>query len=179
MWKIVVTEFVSLDGVIEAPTWSAPYWNDEIANFKAEEQNNSEALLLGRVTYQMFAGAWPQSQDAGAAFMNSVPKYVVSTTLNEDKLEWNNSRLVKDDVVEEISQLKQQAGKDLLVYGSGRLLQTLIEHDLVDHLRLLVYPVVLGKGQRLFSETTTATLKLVQAQTLSSGVLALIYEPQR
>lgn len=177
MSKIVVTEFVSLDGVMEAPAWSAPYWNDEIARFKAEEQATTEALLLGRVTYQGFAAAWPQSDDEGAAFMNSVPKYVVSTTL--DTLEWNNSRLIKDNIVEAITKLKQQEGQDILIYGSAMLVQTLMEHALVDHYRLLVYPVVVGQGKRLFSEATSATLKLVQAQPLSGGVVALIYEPQR
>jgi dihydrofolate reductase len=129
------------------------------------------------VTYQGFAAAWPQSKDEGAAYFNSVRKYVVSTTL--DKVGWNNSTLIKDNVVAEIAKLKQQDGKDIVVHGSGTLVQTLIQHDLVDRYRLLVYPVVLGKGMRLFQEGTTATLKLVTAQSFSSGVAALIYEPDR
>ena len=177
MRNIVVTEFVSLDGVMEAPAWTMPYWNDDIAKFKGDETSASDALLLGRVTYQGFAAAWPESKDEGAAYFNSVRKYVVSTTL--DKAEWNNSTLIKDNIVAEISKLKQQSGQDIVVHGSATLVQTLIEHDLVDRYRLLVYPVVLGKGRRLFSEETTATLKLVEARSLSSGVAALIYEPDR
>lgn len=177
MRNIVVTEFLSLDGVMEDPAWSAPYWNDEIAQFKSEESYACDALLLGRVTYQGFAAAWPESKDEGADQINSLPKYVVSTTL--DKAEWNNSRLIKDQVVEEITKLKQQDGKDILVYGSAGLVQTLIQNDLVDNYRLLVYPVVLGKGKRLFQEGVSPTLKLVEARALSSGVAALIYEPER
>ncbi len=177
MRNIVVTTFLSLDGVMENPGWTFPYWNDEIAQFKGDESNAGDALLLGRVTYQGFAAAWPQSKDQGAAYFNGVRKYVVSTTL--DKVEWNNSTLIKDNVVAEIAKLKQQDGKDILVHGSGTLVQTLMQHDLVDRYRLLVYPVVLGKGMRLFQEGTTATLKLVKAQSFSSGVAALIYEPDR
>ena len=177
MRKIVVTEFLSLDGVMEEPAWTFKYWNDESAKFKGEESSASDALLLGRVTYQGFAAAWPESEDEGADYFNSVRKYVVSTTL--DKAEWNNSRLIKDNIVEEITRLKQQDGKDIVVHGSAMLVQTLIQHDLVDCYRLLVYPVVLGKGKRLFKEGTTATLKLVEAQSFSSGVAALIYEPDR
>lgn len=177
MRNIVVNTFLSLDGVMENPGWTFPYWNDEIAQFKGDESNAGDALLLGRVTYQGFAAAWPQSKDQGAAYFNGVRKYVVSTTL--DKVEWNNSTLIKDNVVAEIAKLKQQDGKDILVHGSGTLVQTLMQHDLVDRYRLLVYPVVLGKGMRLFQEGTTATLKLVKAQSFSSGVAALIYEPDR
>jgi len=177
MRKLVVTTFLSLDGVMEQPSWTAPYWNDEIAKFKAEETLASDALLLGRVTYQGFAAAWPGSDDEGAAYFNGVRKYVVSTTL--DKAEWNNSVLIKDDVVAEITRLKQQDGQDLIVHGSATLVQTLMQHDLVDSYRLLVYPVVVGSGKRLFKEGTAATLKLVEARALGSGVAALIYEPDR
>ncbi len=177
MRKLFVTEFVSLDGVVENPGWTFPYWNDEIANFKGEETSASDALLLGRVTYEGFAAAWPESKDEGADYFNSVRKYVVSTTL--DKVEWNNSTLIKDNIVEEITKLKQQDGKDIAVHGSIALVQTLIQHDLVDHYRLLIYPVVLGTGKRLFQDGTTATLKLVETQSFSSGVAALIYEPDR
>lgn len=175
MRKLVVTEFLSLDGVMEAPMWTFKYWNDEIAQFKGEETNASDALLLGRVTYEGFAAAWPDSKDEGAPYFNSVRKYVVSTTL--DKAEWNNSVLIKDNIVDEIDRLKQQEGKDITVHGSGKLVQTLIQHNLVDCFRLLVYPVVLGKGQRLFEEGTTATLNLVETRSFSGGVVALIYEP--
>ncbi len=175
MRKVVVTEFLSLDGVMEEPAWTFPYWNDEIAKFKADETLASDALLLGRVTYQGFAAAWPESADEGAKYMNSVRKYVVSTTL--DKAEWNNSHLIKANVVEEISGLKQQDGQDILVYGSATLVQTLVQHNLVDKYHVLVYPVVLGKGKRLFQDGSRATLKLADTKTFSSGVVALIYQP--
>jgi len=177
MRQLIVTEFVSLDGVMEEPAWTFKYWNDEIAAFKGEESAASDALLLGRVTYQGFAAAWPQSKDEGADYFNGVRKYVVSTTL--DKAEWNNSVLIGGNVVEEIARLKQGDGQDITVHGSGALVQTLIQHDLVDRYRLLVYPVVLGKGKRLFKEGTTTTLKLVETRSFSSGVAALIYEPDR
>jgi dihydrofolate reductase len=178
MRKLVVTEFMSLDGVIEEPAWTFPYWNDKIAKFKGEESSASDALLLGRVTYQGFAAAWPQSKDEGADYFNSVRKYVVSETL-EEPLEWNNSTLIKDDIVEQITNLKQQDGKDIAVHGSATLVQTLMQHDLVDRYRLLVYPLVVGKGKRLFREGIPATLKLLQSQSFSSGVVALVYEPDR
>jgi dihydrofolate reductase len=177
MRKVVVTEFMSLDGVMEEPAWTAPYWNDEIAAFKGEETNASDALLLGRVTYGGFAEAWPGRTDEGADYFNGVRKYVVSTTL--DKAEWNNSTLIKDDVVEEITKLKQQDGRDIMVHGSAMLVQTLMRHDLLDRYRLLIYPVVLGKGKRLFEEGVPATLKLLESQPFSSGVVALVYEPER
>jgi dihydrofolate reductase len=177
MRNLVVTEFLSLDGVMEEPAWTFPYWNDEIAKFKGEETSASEPLLLGRVTYQGFAAAWPQSKDEGAAYFNSTRKYVVSTTL--DNVEWSNSTLIKDNIVEEITKLKQPDGPDLVVHGSATLVQTLMQHDLVDRYRLLVYPLVLGKGKRLFQEGTTATLKLVETRSFGSGVVALIYEPDR
>ncbi len=177
MRKVVVTEFLSLDGIMEEPAWTAPYWNDDIAKFKGDEMVASDALLLGRVTYQGFAAAWPDSKDEGADRMNNIAKYVVSTTLT--KTEWNNSTIIKKQVVEEIAKLKQQDGQDILVYGSATLVQTLIQHDLVDRYRLLVYPVVLGKGKRLFQAEAAVTLKLVQSQSLGSGVAALINEPDR
>lgn len=176
MRNLIVTEFLSLDGVMENPGWTFPYWNDEISQFKSEE-DAADALLLGRVTYEGFAVAWPQSKDEGAPYFNSVRKYVVSTTL--DKAEWNNSRIIKGNVVEEISNLKQQDGQDIIVHGSAALVQTLMQHDLVDRYRLLVYPVIVGKGKRLFDEGSAATLKLVQAKALSGGVTALVYEPDR
>lgn len=177
MRKLVVTEFMSLDGVTEEPKWTFGYWNDEIAQFKGEESAVSDALLLGRVTYQGFAAAWPQSTDEGADYFNSVRKYVVSTTL--DEVGWNNSRLIRGDVVAEIASLKQQGGGDITVHGSATLVRTLMEHDLVDRYRLLVYPVVLGSGARLFAEGTTATLELLESRSFSSGVVALVYGPRR
>lgn len=176
MRKLFVTEFMSLDGVVENPAWTFPYWNDEIAAFKGEESTAADALLLGRVTYDGFAAAWPNSDDEGAEYFNSVRKYVVSTTL--DKADWNNSVIISDDVVEEIAKLKEQDGQDIAVHGSVELVQTLIENDLVDSIRLLVYPVVLGKGKRLFLDGTTATLKLVDSKPMGDGgVVAMVYEP--
>lgn len=177
MRRIVVTSFLSLDGVAENPAWTFPYWNDEIAQFKGEETEASDALLLGRVTYQGFAAAWPDSPDEGAPYFNNVRKYVVSNTL--ERAEWNNSVLIRGDVIAEIARLKQGDGKGITVHGSATLVQALMQHDLVDCYRLLVYPVVLGTGRRLFHEGSSATLRLVQTRSFSSGVAALIYEPAR
>jgi len=179
MRKIIVTEFVSLDGVMENPMWTFKYWNDEIAQFKGEETTANDVLLLGRVTYEGFAEAWPQRTDeaSGGKYFNSVRKYVVSNTL--DKAEWNNSHIIRGDVLQEITKLKQQDGENLVVHGSCTLVQWLMQHDLVDNYRLLVYPLVLGQGKRLFQEGATATLQLVENRTFSSGVAALIYEPAR
>jgi dihydrofolate reductase len=177
MRKIIVTEFLSLDGVMEAPLWTFPYWNDEIAQFKAEETTANDVLLIGRVTYQGFAAAWPQHTDAasGGQYFNGVRKYVVSNTL--DTVEWNNSQLIRGDILAELTKLKQQDGENLVVHGSCTLVQWLMQHNLVDRYRLLVYPVVLGQGKRLFQEGITASLQLVETRTFSSGVVALIYEP--
>ena len=178
MRNVVVTEFLSLDGVMEEPAWTFKYWNDEIAQFKGEESAAGDALLLGRVTYQGFAAAWPESKDEGATYFNSVRKYVVSQTLDEP-LAWNNSALIKGNIVASITELKQQDGKDIVVHGSATLVQTLMEHDLVDRYRLLFYPLVLGQGKRLFREGIPATLKLLESQAFSSGVVAVVYEPER
>ena len=178
MRKLVVTEFMSLDGVVEDPAWTLPYWNDEIARFKGEETAASDALLLGRVTYEGFAAAWPESDDEGADYFNNVRKHVVSETL-EGPLEWNNSTLVKGDLAEEITDLKRQNGEDITVHGSAGLVQTLMRNDLVDRYRLLVYPLVVGEGKRLFEGGIPATLKLVESRSFGSGVVALVYEPNR
>lgn len=178
MRKLVVTEFMSLDGVVEEPAWTFPYWNDEIAAFKGEESAASDALLLGRVTYGGFAAAWPESKDEGADYFNNVRKYVVSETL-EEPLKWNNSMLIKDNVAEEVAGLKKQDGGDIAVHGSASLAQTLMRHDLVDRYRLLVYPLVVGKGKRLFEGGVPATLKLLESRSFGSGVVALVYEPER
>ena len=176
MRKLVITEFMSLDGVIENPAWTFPYWNDDIAAFKGEESESTDALLLGRVTYEGFAAAWPTSEDEGAEYFNGVRKYVVSTTLKN--ADWNNSVIISDNVVEEIAKLKEQDGKDITVHGSGKLAQSLLENGLVDRVRLLVYPVVLGQGQKLFVDGMTATFKLVETKPMGDGgVVAMIYEP--
>ncbi|MBW4437137.1 MAG: dihydrofolate reductase family protein [Pleurocapsa minor GSE-CHR-MK-17-07R] len=180
MRKLVVTTFLSLDGVMENPAWSAPYWNDEIAAFKGEETDGSDALLLGRVTYEGFAAAWPNRTgvDSGADYFNSVRKYVATNTL--DKAEWTNSVILRGDGLKaEIEKLKQQDGTNITVHGSGRLVRWLMDNDLVDVYRLLVYPVVLGKGQRLFEDGAMATLKLVESRPVGSGVIGLIYQPAR
>jgi dihydrofolate reductase len=179
MRSITVTEFLSLDGVIEEPMWTMPYWNDETARFKGEETTPNDCLLLGRVTYEGFAAAWPQrtGDDTGATYFNGTRKYVVSNTLTT--ADWNNSQIIRGDVVAEITRLKQKDGENLVVHGSGKLVQTLLQHHLVDRIRLLVYPVVLGKGQRLFEDGTTANLKLLETRPLSTGVVGLIYEVVR
>jgi dihydrofolate reductase len=144
---------------------------------KHGELFSSDAQLLGRVTYQGFASAWPSRTGEYADRLNSLPKYVVSTTL--DKTEWNNSHLIKENVAEEISKLKQQPGQDILVHGSITLVQALIKNDLVDQYNLLVYPRVLGTGKRLFRDESSASLKLVETKPLGSGVVLLRYQPDR
>ena len=179
MRKVVVSEFLTLDGVMEEPTWTVPYRNDESAKFKYNELFSSDALLLGRVTYQGFAQAWPsQTDEQGFADrMNSLPKYVVSTTL--DKVEWNNSHLIKANLAEEINRLKQQPGENILVYGSATLVRSLMQLNLVDQYNLLVFPLVLGSGKRLFNEGEKANLTLAQTQAFPSGVVALTYTPDK
>jgi dihydrofolate reductase len=180
MRKLVATEFVSLDGVIESPEkWSGPFGNEETMKFKVEELLATDALLLGRVTYQGFADAWPsRTDDDFADRMNSIAKFVVSTTLEE--AEWNNSTLIKENMVEEVSKLKQQPGQDILIYGSAHLVNSLMEHDLIDEYRLMVFPIVLGQGKRLFGRGSDATtLDLVDTKTTDTGVLILTYELRR
>jgi len=149
--------------------------------FKFDELAAADGLLLGRVTYEGFAAAWPQMEEQTGeygAWMNGYPKYVVSRTLDEP-LEWNNSTLIKGDVAEEVSRLKRQHGKDILVFGSGQLARTLMEHNLVDEYRLMVIPVVVGKGKRLFGDTNEAkAMKLVDTKLVGpDGVLILTYRP--
>jgi len=187
MRNVVVSEFVTLDGVMEDPGgaegfehggWTMANWSEDIGKYKFDELFASDALLLGRVTYQGFAAAWPSMADEGgfADRMNSLPKFVASTTLKE--VEWNNSRLIKGNIAEEVSNLKQQPGQDILIAGSGDLVQTLMQHNLIDEYRLLVYPVALGSGKRLFREgSDTIALRLVETKTFSSGVVALVYQP--
>src|SRR5438128_12290977 len=176
--QLVVTMFVSLDGVVESPEkWSFPFWNDEIGEFKQSETFASGALLLGRVTYEGFAAAWPgrKDPDGFADRFNSMPKYVASTTLR--KLAWNNSHLIKGDLAAEVSKLKQQPGRDIVIHGSPGLIRSLLPHGLIDEYRLLVYPIVLGRGKRLFDEASQAKLKLAESETFSKGVVKLVYRP--
>jgi len=188
MGRIVVTEFVSLDGVLEDPGGSEDFkyggWTfeidsgDEGRQFKLDETVGSAALLLGRVTYQGFAAAWPSREGEFADKFNNMPKYVVSATL--EQAEWNNSTVLKGDVVKEVAELRQAVDGDIVVHGSARLVQTLVEHDLVDELRLMVFPVVLGTGKRLFGDTTDKKpLRLAGSKTVGAGVTILTYEPAR
>ena len=176
--RLAATFFVSLDGVVESPEkWSFPFWNDEIQKFKLDETFATDALLLGRVTYEGFAAAWPgrKDPDGFADRFNSMPKYVVSSTLK--KLNWNNSHLIRGDVVREVAKLKQQPGRDIVIHGSPGLIRSLLPHDLIDEYRLLVYPLVLGKGKRLFDESSAANLKLAESAAFDTGVVKLVYRP--
>lgn len=180
MRKIVAGLFISLDGVVEAPDkWHFAYWSDEMMQEISAQMAGADAMLLGRVTYQEFASYWPtanEGDDPMAAYMNSTPKYVVSTTL--DTVEWQNSTLLKGDLAHEITRLKQQPGKNLSITGSPTLVQSLLQGDLLDELRLLVHPVVVGSGKRLFTgEGELKRLKLVDSKTFSTGVLSLAYQP--
>ena len=186
MGRIVVTEFVSLDGVIEDPGGSEDFkhggWSFEIRRgdegdkFKLDEAFESEALLLGRVTYQGFADAWPSREGEFADKFNNMPKYVVSSTLEE--AEWNNSTVLRDDVLGKVAELRRELDGDIVVHGSAQLVQTLIEHDLVDELRLMVFPVLLGSGKRLFGDTSDKkSLRLVDSKTVGDGVSILTYAP--
>ena len=172
---LAATLFVSLDGVVESPEkWSFPFWSDETQKFKVDELRATDALLLGRVTYEGFAAAWPgRKGDAFADRFNSMPKFVASRTLK--KLDWNNSHLIKGDVATEVSKLKQQPGQDIVIHGSPGLIRSLLPHDLIDEFRLLVYPLVLGRGKRLFDEGSQAKLNLAEAEAFSKGVVKLVY----
>ena len=176
MSKVVVTEFLSLDGVMENPAWTFPYWNEEIAKFKYEELFASGAHLLGRTTYAGFAAAWPSRSDEQgfAERMNALPKYVVSTTLETG--DWNPTTVIRANLAEAVNQLRSAPGQDILVAGSATLVQALIAQNLVDELHLLVYPLVVGSGKRLFQEGTSMKLKLAESRTFSSGVILLRYQ---
>ena len=193
MRRVIVSEFVSLDGVIEDPGgaeesdrggWSfQANRGAEGDKYKDEELASADALLLGRKTYQGFAAAWPQMEEQTGEYgarMNGYPKYVASRTLQEP-LEWNNSTLVEGDVAEGVERLKRQDGKDILIFGSGELVRTLMEHDLIDEYRLMVFPIVVGQGKHLFGDTQeTKTMKLVNTKQVGpDGVLILTYRPAR
>jgi dihydrofolate reductase len=184
--RIVVTEFVSLDGVMEDPGGAEDFkhggWTFEIERgdegdkFKLDEALGAAALLLGRVTYEGFAAAWPSREGEFADKFNNMPKYVVSSTLGEP--EWNNSTVLKGDLVEEVSKLRQGPDGDIVVHGSAQLAQALVAHDLVDELRLMVFPVVLGSGKRLFGDTSDKKrLRLTDSKMVGDGIAILTYEP--
>ena len=181
MRRIVVTEFISLDGVIEEPRWTFQFERGpEGGKFKFDELFASEALLLGRVTYQGFAAAWPSmgADDFGKR-MNGIPKYVVSSTLTDAEATWGSTTVIRGDVAAEIASLKAQPGGDLLVEGSCQLAQTLIQHNLVDEYRLMLFPIVLGNGKRLFPDVLSepAKLTLTDARPDRDGVMLLRYQP--
>jgi dihydrofolate reductase len=184
--KVVVTEFISLDGVIQAPGDPSEYERGGWATgggadgmqFKLDELMKSDAQLLGRVTYEGFAKAWPTMEGTGVfgEKMNEMPKFVVSKTLRDP--EWNNTTVLDGDLAEDVGALKKRFEGDILVGGSGKLFQSLLEHDLVEELRLMVYPVALGEGKRLFGETSKPKpLALVDSKALDGGVFLLTYTP--
>jgi len=194
MRKLVVIEFLSLDGVYQAPGdpnedieggfrhggWQRPYFDDVLGTAAAGGMSETDAHLFGRKTYEIMAGYWPTApaDDPYGRHLNSVQKYVASRTLQ--KVEWQNSTLLQGDVAEQVAKLKEQPGKNIAVLGSGNLVQTLIEHDLVDEYSLAVYPIVLGSGKKLFPDSDrTRSLRLVDSKTTSTGGLILTYEPAR
>ena len=189
MPRLVVSEFITLDGVIEDPGgaedfkyggWSLQFFNDEYLKYKYDELFSSGVLLLGRITYQVFAEAWPSRTDPNgfADYMNSMPKFVVSTTLHT--LNWKNAAIISGNIAVEVGKLKQVPGKDILVVGSGQLVRALMQLDLVDEYRLLVHPVVLGAGKKLFDGMDNRRmLELKDAKVFSSGIVVFTYRPAR
>jgi dihydrofolate reductase len=190
MGKIIVSENVSLDGVVQDPTGEEGFgrggWflqlgdkdREAWAKLELDEALGAEALLLGRRSDEWFAARWLSRSGAWADRLNSLPKYVVSSTLQEPK--WSNSTVLKSDVVKEVSKLKQEVDGDIVVYASTQLVHTLMEHDLVDELRLIIYPVVLGAGERLFGETSDRKpMRLINTQTVGDGLAFLTYQPDR
>jgi len=184
---LIVTEFVTLDGVMEAPGgepghphsgWVMDFMGDEQLEYKFNEILEADVQLIGRVTYESFAGAWPQRQGPFAEKMNSMPKYVVTSTLADEDLEWSNSRAIGGPVAQAVEDLRQAEGGPILVAGSRTLVQALLADDLVDELRLMVFPVVLGSGDRLFPESPQKKpLELVDTKTFSTGVQVNAYRP--
>jgi dihydrofolate reductase len=186
MGRIIVTEFVSLDGVMEDPGGSENFkhggWSfefsrgDEGDKFKVDETNDAAAMLLGRATYEGFAEAWPSRDGEFADKFNNMPKYVVSSTLENP--EWTNTTVLKGDVAQAVETVKEQVDGDVVVHGSAQLSQALLDHGLVDELRLMVFPVVLGAGKRLFGPTAgKRTLRLTDSKIVGDGVAILVYEP--
>jgi dihydrofolate reductase len=182
MRKVVASEIMALDGVVESPeNWSFQFHNDQMEEAIGAAMSASDAMLLGHVTYEGFAAFWPSQGDDDdqgfAGYMNNTPNYVVSRTL-EAPLEWNNSTLIEGDVAEEITRLKQQPGKDISITGSITLVRSLLREDVLDELRLMVHPIVVGSGKRLFEDgSDQKALQLVDSKTFSTGVLYLTYRP--
>ncbi|GIH94829.1 dihydrofolate reductase family protein [Planobispora siamensis] len=179
MRKIVAGFYISLDGVVEAPEKRHfPYFDDEMGAAVGAQMAESDALLMGRVGYQEWAAYWPgrsAEQDSFAGFINNVRKYVVSTTL--DTVEWNNTTLLKGDLVEEITELKRQPGRNISMNGSATLVRSLLKHGLLDELMLMIHPVVVGEGQRLFEDTGQIPLALVSSTAFKTGALSAVYRP--
>jgi dihydrofolate reductase len=178
MRRIVVGEFVSADGVMDAPeTWQFPFQTDELGEITERQIRDADAFLLGRVTYEMFAGYWPTltNNEFGVADkLNSAPKYVVSTTLQNAN--WNNSTHIKSNAVEEIRNLKQQPGSTIAIIGSATLVHSLLDAGLIDEIQVLVHPLVLGKGVRLFVDGYSSPMKLADSKILANGVVFLSYQ---
>jgi dihydrofolate reductase len=174
MRKLKLAMYVSLDGVVEDPAWTMPFWDDQLSDMQEEYLFDSDALMLGRVTYEGFAASWPTMEDTGefGEKMNSMPKYVASRTL--DRGEWN-AEIMQGDVATEVGKLKAEPGGDLLVYGSGDLVDELTRHRLIDEYRLMVHPVVVGAGKRIFNGGATATLGLLNTVTTGTGVVVSTY----
>lgn len=175
MRKVIAAIYLSLDGVMENPAWTVPYWDEDLAELQRSLNFSSDALLLGRVTYQGFAAAWPgmKDEDGFADRMNSLPKYVASRTLQT--AEWNAS-ILPGDVAQEVAQLKQQPGANILLYGSAELVRYLLQHNLINEYQLMVHPVVVGSGKKLFEEGDQANMQLLNTQTTSTGVVVLTYQ---
>jgi dihydrofolate reductase len=187
MRRVIASEYLTLDGVMEAPGsedslgdrggWPFLYSNDEAAAFKFDELMTSDALLLGRVTYDIFAASWPARTGEFADKMNRLPKYVVSRTLKT--VTWEYAHVIRGDVADAVSRLKELPGQDILLYGSADLVRALTEHRLIDEYRFMIFPLILGTGKRLFADGSAVRLKLVEAKTLGSGVVILTYLPER
>jgi dihydrofolate reductase len=177
MGKLVVTEYVSLDGVFEEPGhWSHPFFDRDAGNFKDEELKASDAQLLGRLTYEGFAKAWPTMEGTGefGVKMNTMPKFVVSTTM--EKGDWQNTTVIRENIPAEVAKVKTQFEGDILVAGSGQLVRTLLENDLVDEMRFMVHPLILGTGKRLFSgEFPKTVFKLADTKVFGAGIVVLSY----
>ena len=177
MRSLIAIEYISLDGVMENPAWTSPYFNEEVSAFQRDQLFASDGLLLGRVTYQGMAAAWPtvRGTDGFAERINSLPKYVASRSLQQT--EWN-ARLLTGDLVEAVGELKQQAGQNILMYGSGELVNAFMAHQLIDEYHLLVHPLVLGRGKQLFTGGNQVALRLVASRITQTGVALLTYRPQ-
>lgn len=188
MRRVVAAEYVTLDGVMQDPGgvgefehagWHNPYFNDEVGEYQDEQFSRSDALLLGRITFEGFAAAWPsleQTEGEMAVKMNRMPKFVASRTLKEP-LEWNGN-LLKGDLAEEVAKLKQESGQDLLIYGSGELVNAFLPHNLIDEFRIMIFPVVIGSGKKLFRDGgKKIDLALHESQTTKTGVALLTYQP--